>query len=327
MSLLSVEHLSVTYNVRSAGRVLRAVDDVSFSVERGRCMGLVGESGCGKSTIANAITGLVKPRSGTIGIADRDITGFDVADRLWISRHVQMVFQDPFGSLNPRLTLGASLAEVLHVHRLVQQGESRSGRINELLETVGLDFEYASRYPHELSGGQRQRFGIARALAVAPDILIADEPVSALDVSVQAQVLNLLKDIQQSATLSCLFISHDLATVRYMCDEVLVMYLGKIVECGPCDSVFENPSHPYTCSLMEAVPDIDRNLRSRTTAEAPVTLEGEVSSALTPIEGCPFHPRCPRRETVCAVDQPPVIDVSRGHRSRCHFAVAAPLDC
>jgi len=326
VSLLSVKHLSVTYNVRGADRILRAVDDVSFSVGRGRCVGLVGESGCGKSTIAHAITGLVKPQFGTISIADRNITGVDAADRLWTSRHVQLVFQDPYGSLNPRITLGACLAEVLHVHGLGEGREPRSDRIYELLDTVGLDFAYASRYPHELSGGQRQRFGIARALAVAPEILIADEPVSALDVSVQAQILNLLKDIQRSTTLACLFISHDLATVRYMCDEVLVMYWGKIVESGPCDAVFDNPSHPYTCSLIEAVPDIERNLRSRVTDETPLTLEGELSSASSQIQGCPFHPRCPRCESVCERDQPPVVDVSMEHRSRCHLAVAAHAD-
>ena len=326
MSLLCVERLSVTYAAPGARGILRAVDDVSFSIARGRCLGLVGESGCGKSTIAHAITGLVTPRSGTIHLAGRDISTFAPDERLWISRHVQMVFQDPFGSLNPRLTLGASLAEVLHVHRLVKEGESRSGRICELLETVGLDPEYASRYPHELSGGQRQRFGIARSLAVAPEILIADEPVSALDVSVQAQVLNLLKDIQRVTTLACLFISHDLATVRYMCDEVLVMYLGKIVESGPCDTVFANPSHPYTCSLIEAVPDIDRNLDSRATGESRIILEGEASSALAPTKGCPFYPRCTRREAVCEGDQPPLVDISRGHRSRCHFADVAHAD-
>lgn len=326
VSLLSVKHLSVVYNMRGAGRILRAVDNVSFSVGRGRSVGLVGESGCGKSTIAHAITGLVRPQCGTISMADRLITGADAADRLWTSRQVQMVFQDPFGSLNPRMTLGACLAEVLHVHGLGQRGESRSDRIRELLNTVGLDFAYASRYPHELSGGQRQRFGIARALAVAPEMLIADEPVSALDVSVQAQILNLLKDIQRSVSLACLFISHDLATVRYMCDELLVMYLGKIVESGPCDAVFDNPSHPYTQSLIEAVPDIERNLRLRVSDEAPLALEGEVSPGISQIQGCPFYPRCPKSASVCERERPPIIDVSMEHRSRCHLAASVHSD-
>ena len=322
MSLLSVERLSVVYNTCGARGVFKAVDDVSFSISPGQCVGLVGESGCGKSTIAHAITGIVMPHAGKIFLMDRDIGSHAQARRFWQSTKVQMIFQDPLGSLNPRLTLGASLAEVLYVHRLVKMEDKSLNKIYELLESVGLDPKYSECYPHELSGGQRQRFGIARALAVNPGVLIADEPTSSLDVSVQATILNLLKKIQRSKRLGVLFISHDLAIVRYMCDMVLVMYLGKIVEYGPCDMVFKNPSHPYTSCLVNAVQDVDMNLKKRMLSGDSFIFKGE-TPLLTPTKGCSFHPRCPKAQEVCECTQPPEMYIGAQHSSRCHFAVDA----
>ena len=320
MPLLEVDSLKVHFHGRRAGETVRAVDGVSLAVRNGESVGLVGESGCGKTTVANTLVGLVRPTEGTVrfdGQIVGDLTGSDLRA---FRRHVQMVFQDPFGSLNPRLTVGSAIAEAVHVHGRAGNRSQQRARVAELLRTVGLEPEYALRYPHEFSGGQRQRIGIARALAVEPSLLIADEPVSALDVSVQVQILNLIADLRQSSGIACLLIAHDLTVVRYMCDRVLVMYLGRIVEQGPTEEVFAQPSHPYTEALLSAVPDVEKGLLARTEGTARIILKGEVPSPTGTIPGCPFHPRCHRRRDICAVRVPPVVDVGPTHTGVCHFA-------
>jgi oligopeptide transport system ATP-binding protein len=317
VSLLDVKNLEVTFRGTVAGESVRAVRGIGFAVERGECVGLVGESGCGKSSVAHAIVGLVEPSGGDVAIDGESWQpGHGVRARF--ARKAQLVFQDPYGSLNPRMKLGATLKEVLHVHPPESDEGSRGDRVSELLSMVELDPDLAARYPHELSGGQRQRFGIARALAVNPSLLVADEPVSALDVSVQVQILNLLREVVVSRNLGCLFIAHDLAAVRYLCDRVMVMYLGRIVESGSCDAVFANPSHPYTQSLLNAVPDIEKGLRHR--GRAPALLEGEVPSAISKIPGCAFHPRCPSKQLICEQEAPPETTVEGDQVSCCHFA-------
>ncbi len=320
--LLDVCDLVVEYQVEGK-RVLRAVDGVSFSVGRNEVVGLVGESGCGKTTTGNAIVGLAPVAAGTIQFDGRDITSRTAAEKRQLCCEVQMVFQDPMGSLNPRLPVGDAVLETLVVHRgrlgLATRAAQRA-RVEELLDMVGLGADFIPRYPHELSGGQRQRVGIARALAVQPRLLIADEPVSALDVSVQVQILNLLKDLSAELSFACLFVAHDLAVVRYMCDRTLVMYFGEIVEEGPTEALFQQPSHPYTRALLSAVPDVDKGLAARKGGGDRIILEGEVPSRLEPVEGCPFHTRCPQAVERCRTDKPVATDCGDGHLSRCHFA-------
>jgi oligopeptide/dipeptide ABC transporter ATP-binding protein len=288
----------------------------------------VGESGCGKTTTGNAIVGLVPLASGSVTFDGESIDFRKRSQRQQFRRDVQMIFQDPMGSLNPRLSIGAVIEEVLFVHRdhlgLSSRAAQRA-RADELLELVGLGREFAPRYPHELSGGQRQRVGIARALAVRPRLLIADEPVSALDVSIQVQILNLLRDLSKELSFACLFIAHDLAVVRYMCDRTLVMYLGEIVEQAQSESLFERPSHPYTRALLSAVPDVDKGLASRDGGSDRIILEGEVPSRLTPLSGCPFHTRCPEAVDRCATEKAMPLDLGNGHLSCCHFAEDATL--
>jgi len=320
MALLEVDEVRVQFAVRGAGAPVRAVDGVSLTVAQGECVGLVGESGCGKSTLANAILGLVAPCGGSIRFGGKDMAGLKGAALRLFREQVQMVFQDPFGSLNPRLGIGSALGEVLTVHRLARGRSDCAKRVRELLGAVGLDAELAQRYPHELSGGQRQRVGIARALAVGPSLLIADEPVSALDVSVQVQILNLLRDLSAQRRLSYLLIAHDLAVVRYMCGRVLVMYLGRIVESAPADALFARPAHPYTEALLSAVPDVDKGLRARKEGSRRIVLRGDVPSPTGAIPGCPFHPRCHRAMDVCRTAVPPSVTVGEGHSSVCHLA-------
>ena len=260
--LLDIHDLRVEYAGRG-GRALRAVDGVSLRCARGQCVGLVGESGCGKTTLANAVMGLVEPCAGHIRLQGASVWPVDRGAPRHRPREVQMVFQDPLGALNPRMTLGSALAEVLTVHGLAASSAARDVLVAELMARVGLDAGLAMRFPHELSGGQRQRFCIARALAPQPALLVADEPVSALDVSIQVQILNLLKDLVQGSGLGCLFIAHDLATVRYLCDHVLVMYAGRIVESAPTADLFARPAHAYTATLLAAVPDVEAGLRAR----------------------------------------------------------------
>ena len=294
--LLEADGLARHFRTRSG--LVRAVDGVSFSLARGETLALVGESGCGKSTTARLVLRLIEPTAGAVRFDGQDITGLPGAELRRLRRRMQIVFQDPFASLNPRMTVGACLAEVLSVHRVVPRA-AIPARVAELLDRVHLPAEAAGRRPHEFSGGQRQRIGIARALAVEPAVIIADEPVSALDVSVQAQIVNLLLELQRSLGLSLVFITHDLRLVRHLAHRVAVMYLGRVVEIGPTAELFAAPRHPYTRALIQAAPRLVPGRPAREDA-----VRGELPSPLNPPSGCTFHPRCPIAEARCAKDRP-----------------------
>jgi oligopeptide/dipeptide ABC transporter ATP-binding protein len=296
---------------RGAGRV-HALTELSFTLATGRTLALVGESGCGKTTAARAIAGLYRPDAGRVLFKGSDLAGLPRQARKDARRAMQMVFQDPFGSLNPRLTAGAIVGEPLVIHRVGTRAERRA-RVDDVMKGVGLDPRDAQRYPHEFSGGQRQRIAIARALVIEPDLIIADEPLSALDVSIQSQVLNLMKDLQDARGLAFLFITHDLAVVDTFADEVAVMYLGRLVELAPRDRLFAAPRHPYTRTLMAAVPVPGRGKRAPGSTPA-----GEVPSPITPPPGCPFHPRCPRALPVCRAEMPELEDDGGGSFVACH---------
>jgi len=319
--LLSVRDLRMHFPIRKGtfGRVaghVKAVDGVSFDLWPGETLGLVGESGCGKSTTGRAILRLLEPTAGEVRFDGDDVLALDRSGLRRLRRRAQIVFQDPFGSLNPRMSVGAMLEEALKVHGL--GGPNRRDRAVELLERVGLRSEHIDRYPHEFSGGQRQRLGIARALSVEPDFLVLDEPVSALDVSVQAQVVNLLEDLQRELGLTYLFIAHDLALVEHVSDRVAVMYLGRIVELAAAAELYREPRHPYTRALLSAVPRPDpvgRETRER------IVLQGDVPSPSDPPPGCPFHPRCPnpRKDGRCRAEYPSAEESGRGHVAACHY--------
>lgn len=310
--------IKVLFQIGGA-RKIAAVNGVSLEVERGESVGIVGESGCGKSTLANAVLGLVPVSAGSITFDERNLPPRTRSEQLAFRRRLQMIFQDPHGSLNPRLSISSTLEEVLKVHHIGARLERRR-RAGDLLETVGLERGFAERYPHEFSGGQRQRIGIARALAVNPSFIIADEPVSALDVSVQVQILNLMKDLQERRGLSYLFIAHDLAVVRYMCSRIYVMYAGRIMESGRSEDIFTSPSHPYTEALLAAVPDIEKALLARARNRKMMLVKGEPPSGTEPLSGCPFHPRCPRAEEICRREEPVERQAGPLHMSACHFA-------
>ncbi|MEO1016613.1 MAG: oligopeptide/dipeptide ABC transporter ATP-binding protein [Pseudomonadota bacterium] len=310
--LLEVERLAVHFP--TAGGLVRAVEEVSLTIERGETLGLVGESGCGKSTLGKALIGLNRPTAGEIRLDGSEIGQLQRHERRRHARRIQMIFQDPFGSLNPRSTVGRIIEEPMIVHRLSARG-SRRTRVGELLERVGLSSEAARRYPHEFSGGQRQRVGIARALAAKPDILVCDEPVSALDLSVQAQILNLLRALQRDFGLAMIFISHDLAVVEYIADRVLVMYLGRIVEAAPADALWQLPLHPYSRALMDAAPVIERTLQRQSQT---AMIEGDIPSAIDVLPGCAFASRCPHALPSCAETAPPLRKYGPGHRAACH---------
>ena len=314
-NLLQGDDLRVYFG--SKQQPLRAVDGVSLHVGEGEILGLVGESGCGKSSLGRALIRMENLHSGKIQFDGEDV-GTLKGNRLKTFRKkVQMIFQDPFGSLSPRLSVGKALDEVLYVHNLGNARERRE-RAEELFKAVGLDPAYLDRYPHEFSGGQRQRIGIARALAVQPSLIIADEPVSALDVSVQVQILNLLKDLQKDMGLSFVFIAHDLAVVRYVAERIMVMYLGKIVESGPSEELYGAPAHPYTEALLSAVPDVEKGLEQG--ARDRIVLKGDVPSPTRKVAGCPFHTRCHRAREKCSTEEPAFRQVSTGRWSACHFA-------
>ncbi|HYX79521.1 MAG TPA: dipeptide ABC transporter ATP-binding protein [Actinomycetota bacterium] len=309
-----VKHFPVRTGLFGGKGSVHAVDGVSFDLHRGEAFGIVGESGSGKSTLASMLMMLEPPTSGTISFEGRDLASFHKAERRAYRRQVQMVFQDTVGSLDPRMTIGDVLSEPWAIHGTVPKRE-RARRARELLERVGLDPDHVNRYPHQFSGGQRQRIGIARALALEPKVLICDEPVSALDVSVQAQVLNLLKDLRDEFELTYIFIAHDLSVVRQVCERVAVMYLGKIVEVGTEDEVLLRPSHPYTQALLSALPDPERDLRRR---EA-IVLSGDLPSAIEPPSGCRFRTRCWKAQQLCADEEPALVDRGTGHPAACHF--------
>jgi oligopeptide/dipeptide ABC transporter ATP-binding protein len=295
---------------------VKAVDGVSFSIARGETVGLVGESGCGKSTLGRAILRLYKPTSGRVVFEGQDITTASESELHPVRRKMQMVFQDPYASLNPRHSVGRIVGEPLRAHGIAS-GKVLAGRVRELLGVVGLPTDAANRYPHEFSGGQRQRIGLARALALNPDFIVCDEPVSALDVSIQAQIVNLLEDLQRDFGLTYLFVAHDLAVVRHISDRIIVMYLGKIVEIAPADDLYDNPLHPYTITLLSAIPipdpAVERNRR-------PVRVFGDLPSPANPPTACRFHTRCPFVQPTRCADEEPVLREVQGHTVACHYA-------
>jgi oligopeptide transport system ATP-binding protein len=302
---------------REVGQV-RAVDDVSFHVNQGETLGLVGESGCGKSTLCRTVLRLIEPTSGSIRFKGREVTEFGRKEMRDARQEMQIIFQDPYASLNPRKRVAEIVGDPLRLHE-GSSGQQRKRTVQELLERVGLNPEHYNRHPHEFSGGQRQRIGIARALALRPSLIIADEPVSALDVSIQAQIVNLLQDLQDEFGLSYVFVAHDLGVVRHVSDRIAVMYLGKIVEIGPAEAVYENPIHPYTLSLLSAIPVPDPEANR---AREAMVIKGDVPSPANPPAACRFHTRCPFATEICSEVEPELIDHGGGHWAACHH----PLD-
>jgi oligopeptide transport system ATP-binding protein len=318
--MLEVSDLKVHYPAQARAwgphrAWLKAVDGVSFRLEVGETLGLVGESGCGKSTLGRAVVRLIEPTDGKVTFQGVDLAGLGRGALRAQRRRMQIIFQDPYSSLNPRMLAGDIVGEGLAIHKLGRTREERARRIASLFAAVGLDPSLTNRYPHEFSGGQRQRISIARALAVEPEFIVCDEPVSALDVSVQAQIITLLQDLQEQRKIAYLFIAHDLAVVEHISHRVMVMYLGKIVEQASAEQITRSPRHPYTQALLSAVPSIDPDSK-----RPRIVLPGETPSPIAPPAGCPFHPRCPLAEGRCRLDPPPLREVAPGHQVACHLA-------
>lgn len=314
--LIEVNHLSKFFNLGN-NNILKAVNDLNFSIQQGETVGVVGESGCGKSTAGRTIMRLYEPTDGEVLFNGKNIYKMRGSELKQLRRDMQMIFQDPYASLNPRMTVMEIIGEALDIHKLVSSRAERKKRVEQLLDLVNLNAAHASRYPHEFSGGQRQRIGIARALAVDPKFIIADEPISALDVSIQAQVVNLLQDLQRDMGLTYLFIAHDLSMVKHISDRVAVMYLGKIVELARSEDLYDDPRHPYTRALMSAIPIPDPHVEE--TRER-IVLSGDLPSPIHLPTGCPFHTRCPMATEKCKVDTPKLLEVKNNHFAACHYA-------
>lgn len=313
--LIEVEGLKKYFNVGNKA-VLKAVDDINFYINEGETLGLVGESGCGKSTAGRTIIKLYEPTAGKIIFNGEDISKLRGKNIRGYTKKAQMIFQDPYASLNPRMTVGDIIGEGIDIHKLYT-GKDRTDKIYEMLHTVGLNHEHASRFPHEFSGGQRQRIGIARALAIEPKFIVCDEPISALDVSIQAQVINLLMKLQSQKNLTYLFIAHDLSMVKHISDRVVVMYLGSMMELAKSSELYSNPLHPYTQALMSAIPISDPNVEKR---RERIILQGDVPSPINPPSGCKFRTRCKYAKDICANEIPKFREVESGHYVACHFA-------
>ncbi|CAM2828415.1 oligopeptide/dipeptide ABC transporter ATP-binding protein [Paenibacillus sediminis] len=315
-NLIEVEGLSKHFDL-GKGRILKAVSDLNFQIREGETLGMVGESGCGKSTAGRTILRLYEPTAGAVRFNGTDITKLSGGKMKAFRRDMQMIFQDPYASLNPRFTVTDIIGEALDIHNMAGSRAERKKRVEELLDMVGLNPDHATRYPHEFSGGQRQRIGIARALAVNPKFIIADEPISALDVSIQAQVVNLLQDLQGRLGLTYLFIAHDLSMVKHISDRVAVMYLGKMVELADSEELYANPRHPYTQALLSAIPVPDPEVEAN---KERIVLKGELPSPINPPSGCPFRTRCPIATEKCALEVPALVEVQKGHFAACHYA-------
>lgn len=313
--ILEIDRLTKHFEV-GKGNILQAVNDVTFHVNKGETFGLVGESGCGKTTIGRTIMGLYEKTGGEVLYDGEDIHAFDEAGRFAFFKRMQMIFQDPYASLNPRSTVQEVISEPMEIHGLYKNKKEEMNRVYQLLEEVGLNRDHASRYPHEFSGGQRQRIGIARALALDPDFIIADEPISALDVSVQAQVVNLLKELQLEKDLTFLFIAHDLSMVKQISDRIGVMYLGNLVELTASKDLYDNPLHPYTQALLSAIPIPDPDIEEK---RERIILDGELPSPINPPTGCVFRTRCPMAMEVCSRKKPSLREVEKGHYTACHL--------